>query len=250
MKYLMIMLSVMLSIAVTMFFAACGGSGDGPVANTGVPPAMVPPIGGGYNIANCQVGQVFHPSYGCLNNSTCLSQYGSNFGWEPASMTCVQGTLVSSPAGNTKLWGTMSIHNRDTFRNLLQFSGKCSVSQPWLHYSFGFANCDNYSHTGYVSIIQFGQNQVTIYIGGGASGPNSLNTGSWTTGGAHLLIQNQGQIYPINNSTGVKIVSTAAFNLGGGISIEIPQGTLAGDNLNVSVRYQGAEFATATIHQF
>jgi len=247
MKYLMIMLS----IAVTAFFAACGSNdGGSPVANTGVPPAVIPPGSGGYNIANCQVGQVFHPNYGCLNNSTCLSQYGSSFGWEPISMTCVQGTLVSSPAGSAKLWGTMMIHDRSTFRNLLQFSGKCSVSQPWLYYSFGSANCENYDHTGYVSILQSNQNQVTIYIGAGASGPSSLNTGSWTTGGAHLLIQNQGQIYPINNSAGVKIVSTAAFSLGGGISIEIPQGNLTNDNLNVSVRYQGAEFATATLQRF
>lgn len=246
-------LIIALSIAATMGFAACGSNGGGgDVANPGgvVPPPTATPPMSQYDIRNCQVGQIFHPSYGCLNRNSCQAGYG----WVPGQFICVPGTVVTG-TGNSigRFFGSMGAINRDTFEKALQYLGTSPIRCNYWTYNYGDAKCSSWSSAGFVFITQAGSgSEVVVSIGAGSPNPNSYNASSIYSGGSRYIgTEFFGSVQLYNNNQGIRIVGTSGMTgAPNGVTAIVNNGNLTSNSMQVQLLYQGVEFARANVERY
>lgn len=223
---------IALSILMTFAFAACGSSGGGGVADPGNPGTVnPPPVVNPYDISQCQVGQIFNPAYGCLNQNTCQSGYG----WVPGEFKCVPGTIVGGNGGSTmpSTYYSSFSPNSTLFAQVLKFHRVCDPA--WVGWNWGDANCANWAKAGFVMIqgATSTGGTATVLIGAGAS--------DWRYS-RYIPLQFTGTVQPYNNSNGFIIQS------GTGISIVADYGSLSGNStFDVRLEYQGQVFGTARL---
>jgi hypothetical protein len=229
---------MLLSIVSTLALTACGSNNNGGSATP------VPGVGGGPGsaITTCQVGQIYHSSYGCMNQYNCPSGQGY-----AANVGCVAGTVVTSSmiyggAYSTRLGGTISITNTQLYKNMLMYSGMCGQNISWLSYNIGYANCDSWMNGAALILESFDSTgMVNMRIQSG---------GNWTTGYSSMSLSSRGTVKPYNNSAGMVVLGVAYTGQDNGLRVISENGTMNSSTASVTLTYQGATFATGTIQRF
>lgn len=249
MKYALMTLSLIAALS----FAACGQSGGNPVAN--VPAPGVGATGPYTNPINCQIGQVYTTSNGCLNRNSC--QYG--YGWLPGTGQCVAGTPITEQsvygtAYTTRFFGTMSISNPQQFSLLLKYANLCDPY--WVGWNFGSWNCDTWvNRGGFIELRTFAgttnsTTSVNMFIGAGSSySANWMYSYQISNSSQYIGFSQQASVVDYNNSTGMQIVGTSAGQ-DVGLRLIVPTGHLTDQTLQAQLQFQGSVIATVTLSRY
>ncbi len=248
-------------IFVAASFAACGGGGGGGGGVTYVPSATAPGVSGSVNPENpagCSLGQVYSPSYGCLDQGSCAG----NNGWSPSTNTCVPGTLItaailSGTNGTGSYFGALTITNQTAFQKLLQYAGLCNPY--WVGVNYGSWSCATWTNGGgFVQIQVLGgttaqATNVTMVIGAGSV--NSAQSPGWATlmptaqSQSYIAWSTQATEVLYNNSAGMQIVSVYnGVNQEGAPRLIIPTGQFGQQTpMQGTLMYQNTQIATVTL---
>lgn len=224
----------------SMVLVGCGSNDGG-----GAPPAVVGPAGP-IGVAACPAGQVM-TAHNCLYTASCQNTY-PGYGWLPGENRCVP-PLPGSPGAVTSgnFVGSLTIQSPQTFALMLQNYGLCS---PYvIGINLGNANCDNYTHAGYMSLQAAGSTggvipaQAIVVIGAGASFPTQANN-KWITGGAVLRPSFSSPLAPATTNGTAGFTGTGPY----GFRFVVTQG-LPGNSyqMPVNLMYNGAVFATGNL---
>lgn len=238
------------AMVTSMVLSGCGSSDGGGGGVVG--PGVVVPVGPA--ATTCPAGQVM-TQYNCLYTATCQS-IAPGYGWLPGENRCVP-PIAGTGGGTTVTSGNFlasfnSINDRRTFELMLQNLGMCSPYVVGIN--LGSANCENYSHAGYlqlqVSVATSGTlpAQANVVVGAGASTPNGFNS-SWSTGGRVLRPSFPTNLAYANSNAG--FTGAATFVSGSGqetFRFVVNQGLPWNSyQMTVHVQYRGITFATGTL---
>ena len=253
-------------IATLASFVACSqsDSGGGGVAAVPQVPVGVGPTGTGVLPTTCQVGQIHHTQYGCLNRMSCQAGHG----WLPGQFICVPGTLITEDMvygtnyGN-RFYGTMSVSNAQVFSNLMKFSGQCDPywATSGFYWGIGSMNpnnwsCNQWTNRGFLELRFFtataNGTAAQMYIGAGS--PPSSFAGSWYNyiqpGQSSVGFTQSGRVDPINNNTGMIVVGVDYAGRDVGLRATINSGSQTSNSLQIQLSYQGQNFATVNATRY
>lgn len=239
-------------------FAACGSSGGGGGAPTdaNVPAPGLGPIGTGVNPNQCQIGQVFTPQNGCLNQMGCPA----GFGYIPQTQQCVQGTVVTTnqifgTPSTGRFYGTMAISNSSQFQLLLKYARLCDPY--WVGWNWGSWSCGTYANSGFIQLQYFsGMNaqttNATMYVGAGAGMGGLYQYSSMSSGS--IGFSQQARVAPGNNSAGMFIDGVGPDGSSVGLKLVVNTGNFVTNpalaTFSADVFYQGVKFATITFNRY
>ena len=238
------------AMVTSMVLTGCGSDGGGNSSING--PGIVVPLGPTPNA--CAAGQVA-TAYGCLYTATCQQMY-PGYGWQPQEARCVPPLTNSGGTGTVTsgnfLASLTTINDRRTFELMLQNLRVCSPYVVGIN--LGSANCENYSHSGYLQlqmpVVTSGTlpAQANVTVGAGASSPGGYNN-SWSTGGQVLRPAFPVSIAGANGNAG--FTGAATFVSGSGqetfrfvVNNGLPWNSY---QMTVQLQYRGQTFATGTL---
>ncbi len=250
MKYLVAVFAILLAANT---FVGCGKK----KAGSAVAPAPAPLPNQVPN--NCNPGQVFNTTYGCLDRIGCPEGQG----WVPTIQRCEGGQLITFDqiygGAVARRWGyPLQQINRNTFEQLMRDYGGFCGQYTW---NFGSYDCKTYSNAGYVIIqtASSGGAELNMTIGAGTSTPYSVYD-YWTAyngGNQHFQMQFRAQVYPINNSQGFEfrsngLAGTRSWNAVYDQSIRgvVNTGSLSSSSFTVELYYKGQLFGRAPVELY
>jgi hypothetical protein len=271
-----------LSTMLLVLVAACAQNKD----TTALQPGMVGagPMGAGVDIRQCQVGQVYNQTYGCMNRGSCQVGSGSTVNTAqqyqqqqagnvaPTQGTCVQGTVVTEEmkfglTAQIRHFGTLTIVNKAQFNVLMQYAGICN---PY-YYGFtvgmnGFSSvtCNSYTDRGAFIIVKAfggasGQDSINLQVGAGTTVPYDLinvlpytvyGQQSYTNSYMYRSFSQQSRLYSINANNGISLSGVNYNGSDVGLVLQAPTGNLGLQTFDAQLMFQGIVVATVQLQKY